>query len=54
MKTEYRKVVKVGYSLMVAIPPKYAKELGLEAGDFLAIQVEGGKLVMRRAEVKAC
>lgn len=52
MKTEYRKVVKVGSSLMVAIPPKYIKELGIEAGDFLAIKVEDGRLVMKKAEVK--
>lgn len=51
MKTEYRKVVRVGSSLMVAIPPKHIKELGIEAGDFLAIRVEDGKLIMKKAEV---
>jgi len=47
--TERRHVisaVKVGVSRQVAIPKKLHDQLGLTAGDYLEIEVRGGKLIL--------
>ena len=38
--------VKVGVSRQVAIPKKLHDQLGLTAGDYLEIEVRGGKLIL--------
>jgi bifunctional DNA-binding transcriptional regulator/antitoxin component of YhaV-PrlF toxin-antitoxin module len=38
-------------SLTIILPKAYASQLGIGKGDFLAITVEGTKLIMERATV---
>jgi len=38
--------VKIGVGRQVAIPKKLHDQLGLTAGDYLEIEVRGGKLVL--------
>ena len=38
--------VKVGVSRQVAIPKKLHDELGLSPGDYLEIELRGGKLIL--------
>jgi AbrB family looped-hinge helix DNA binding protein len=38
--------VKIGVSRQVAIPKKLHDQLGLSAGDYLEIEVRGGKLIL--------
>ena len=38
--------VRVGVSRQVAIPKKLHDQLGLTAGDYLEIEIQGGKLIL--------
>ena len=38
--------VKIGVSRQVAIPKKLHDQLGLAAGDYLEIELRGGKLIL--------
>jgi len=42
------KVWKQGDSLVVSIPAKLAKQLGIQQGDYLLPKVEGDKLVYKK------
>jgi AbrB family looped-hinge helix DNA binding protein len=45
-KSQAMSAVKVGVSRQVAIPKKLHDQLGLTAGDYLEIEVRGGKLIL--------
>jgi len=49
MSYEIRKIVKVGNSHMIVIPPYYLKWLGLKKGDRMALEfLEGKGLLVKR------
>jgi len=41
------KIVKLSSKYQVVIPKEARKKLGLRAGDQLAVEVEGGKVILR-------
>ena len=41
------KIVKLSSKYQVVIPKEARKKLGLRAGDQLAVEVEGGKVIVR-------
>lgn len=49
-----RKLVQVGNSLGVTLPPEVLKELGIKAGDWLKLEVEGGTscLVITKSDLR--
>jgi AbrB family looped-hinge helix DNA binding protein len=46
IRSQEMAAVKVGVSRQVAIPKKLHDQLGLTAGDYLEIEVRGGKLIL--------
>ena len=49
---EVRKVVRIGYSLKVTIPSDYARELGIEEGDYVRIEKKRKKIIITPVEVR--
>ncbi len=49
---EVRKVIRIGYSLKVTIPSDYARELGIEEGDYVKIEKKGKKIIIMPAVVR--
>jgi len=44
---EVRKILKVGNSFMVAIPPSHLEALGLEKGHYVQLEVKDGKIKVK-------
>lgn len=49
-KPEVRKVQQIDNTLFISIPKQNAKELGIEKGDSLRIDVENKNIVMSHLE----
>jgi len=44
---EIRKILRVGHSYMVALPPHYLERLDLKKGDLVSIEQREGELVIK-------
>lgn len=45
-----RKVTKIGNSLGITLPIELLKQVGLEQGDDVQVEVKDGKIVLRKKE----
>ena len=47
-KVDVSKVIKLGKSLAIVIPKEICEVLNIKKGNFLAIQLEGNKIIVKK------
>ncbi|MBY6054029.1 AbrB/MazE/SpoVT family DNA-binding domain-containing protein [Cytobacillus firmus] len=45
-----RKVTKIGNSIGITLPPELLKQVGLSQGDDVLVEVQDGKIILRKKE----
>ena len=45
-----RKVTKIGNSIGITLPPELLKQVGLAQGDDVQVEVQDGKIILRKKE----